>query len=1088
MNIDLSSSYPQIDVTMATQKDCLEVFLSQICGDCKTLRPIMLNTLLALATESDWALSTILEVDYIKPLEEYCSKTQPCDVPIALPKLLSLLGKTSEGELDRICGSSIPSSFIEWVDSISNHNMLIEIGNCLLMWTSSLPSYSTFLAHHKTKFLTLFDHCRKPASSLPNSAILAHLFFSPQLEVSNMALRIISDRCRRDFGPIFFLQKHQVPSSSTDSSSKLVPFTDRLCGRLAEHVSEMKSLFAESSPFNASLSALSTTLHEESPPLTVDTVLLFLYDGIYLLKTMFITTNNSCILLKSTIIACLDLLEQQKNESNCPPADRTGRLITLLHFSWNCFADKLCALNKSLHPIVESTFSEVPQLCSLLERTCCHTSRTKLSHLRMIINVGASLPHLISRILKENLVERVMNASKPITIPTSHGDFHLRLVWAINNLILDPRNITKDKEEQKIIRKLQFERGLKPAKQSLLFILLREAFILTPFSSDMDVTTQISNLLSQTLVLERDLFEYGEIVETGREEWEVGWLMEKTKGYDLEKRLKMIREEDVRMKKDEKSRLKKRVERQREAGHEDAMEGLLTRSDLRFRTEINCLKVFLSQICGDCETLRPIMLNTLLALVTESDWALSTILDSSIPNLAILAQLCFSMQLEVSKVALTTLSKRGKSESKTRSFLRTLTVPSGSTDSSSELVPFAGRLCGRLAEHVSQLKSLIAESSPSDGTISAPSVTLPDESPFLNRNTVLEMLCEGVSLLYSILIDTDDPYNDIPIDCDHASLLKSIIITCLDLIEQQKTESNCQPPSRTELLITLLDSSWNCTAYSLNRFRPSLQQVVESAFSDVPQLCSLLERTCRHSSPTQTSHLVMIINISAVLPRFFPHMLEENLAQRVIDESKLMTVPTEHGHFHRYLTWAISYLLKDLKQVTKDKEELTKIQKFQFERVLKPAKPYLQFILQREEFIQTDDSFNRSMSTVGSNLIINTLELERDLFESGEIVETGREEWVVRWLVEKTEENELGSHLLCTRTDDLRMRKNEKERWKRSVKRQREAGHEDALEGWLKRRTNDTLSSIAEYIKRASEESGMNHRIWRGWRYNGYLM
>ncbi|KAK2947081.1 hypothetical protein BLNAU_18004 [Blattamonas nauphoetae] len=73
---------PQIDIAKVNQTNSVEAILRQICGDCKPLRPAVLNSLLVLASESDWALSTIRDVEYIKPLEEYCSKTQPCDVPV----------------------------------------------------------------------------------------------------------------------------------------------------------------------------------------------------------------------------------------------------------------------------------------------------------------------------------------------------------------------------------------------------------------------------------------------------------------------------------------------------------------------------------------------------------------------------------------------------------------------------------------------------------------------------------------------------------------------------------------------------------------------------------------------------------------------------------------------------------------------------------------------------------------------------------------------------------------------------------------------------------------------------------------------
>ncbi|KAK2942444.1 hypothetical protein BLNAU_22634 [Blattamonas nauphoetae] len=268
------------------------------------------------------------------------------------------------------------------------------------------------------------------------------------------------------------------------------------------------------------------------------------------------------------------------------------------------------------------------------------------------------------------------------------------------------------------------------------------------------------------------------------------------------------------------------------------------------------------------------------------------------------------------------------SDSETHTFLRTLKVHSGSTDSSSELVPFAGRLCGRLAEHVSQMKSLFTESSPSDGTISAISATLPVESPLLTGTTVFEVLCDGFSILSLLLIETDATYEDILIKCDFVPLLKSTIVACLDLLDQPKSESNCQPVIRTDLLIKTLDYSWNCSAHSLTDSHKSLHPVVESTFSDVPQLCSLLERTCCFSSPTHFCHLRMIISLTCNLRHFVPLVLEENLVERVMDASKPMTVSTKHGPFHLRLIWVVLNVIGNPTDITADKEGFPCTQSF----------------------------------------------------------------------------------------------------------------------------------------------------------------
>ncbi|KAK2956948.1 hypothetical protein BLNAU_8023 [Blattamonas nauphoetae] len=489
MLVDKTPIRPGIDAKKAKQTNLVEALLTQICGKSKPLRPKMLKDLLVLATESNWALSAILEVDYIKPLEAYCEKTQPCEVPIAFPKLLSLIAKTSEDELNRICESSIPSILLKCVLSTKSTIVRTAIGDCLLMMISTHRSCSTIIAHHKTEILAFLGRCESRELSGPLLTILAHLCFSPQLDVSMLALKALSTRCKSDSQTYSFLRTLGVPSGSTDSSSELVPFARRLCSTLAEHVSEMKSLFAESSASGGTISALSPTLPSESPLLNGNADLEVLCQGFSLLQLLLSTRDNTfhkilidfnfVPLLKSTTIACLDLLDRQESESSYEPSDRTDLLIKVLNDSWDCTADSLCSSHKSLHPMLETTFSDVPQLCSLLERTSCHSSPTHNSHLRMIINFASSQHHLIPRLLEENLVERGIHTTKPMTVPTTHGEFHLDLIWTIVNLIWDPSDITQNQEDKKRIRMLQFERVLKPAKQYLQFILQREEFIPT---------------------------------------------------------------------------------------------------------------------------------------------------------------------------------------------------------------------------------------------------------------------------------------------------------------------------------------------------------------------------------------------------------------------------------------------------------------------------------------------------------------------------------------------------------------------------------------------------------------------------------
>ncbi|KAK2943825.1 hypothetical protein BLNAU_21263 [Blattamonas nauphoetae] len=240
------------------------MIISQICGDSEQLRPLMLKSLFVLVSESDWALSTILDVEYIKPLEQYCAKTQPRHVPIALPKLLSLIGKTSTGELDRICASSLPSFLLEWLIANWNDKMHTEFGNCLILLTSTLRSSYTFLANHNTKLLDFVEDFKTQEFSPPLLTMLARMCFSPHFTISNESLKVLNSQSRSDPATRSFLQTLEVPCGSTDSSSELVPFAGRLCTTLAEQVAQLQSLFTKASQSDPTSTALSATPPEES--------------------------------------------------------------------------------------------------------------------------------------------------------------------------------------------------------------------------------------------------------------------------------------------------------------------------------------------------------------------------------------------------------------------------------------------------------------------------------------------------------------------------------------------------------------------------------------------------------------------------------------------------------------------------------------------------------------------------------------------------------------------------------------------------------------------------------------------------------
>ncbi|KAK2943689.1 hypothetical protein BLNAU_21392 [Blattamonas nauphoetae] len=554
-------------------------------------------------TESDWALSTIPDVDYIKPLEEYCEKVKPCDVPIAFPKLLSLIGKSSEDELDRICGSSIPSFFLSWMGSISNETVHNELGDCLVLLTSTLRSSQTFVARHKSELLAFIDHSKNKQSSIPHLTILAQLCFFPHFKVSKMALKELREAIKSDDEILCFIRTLKIPSGSTARSSRLDWFAGRLCSSLAEHVSEMNSLFAESSPPDATTSALSITSHVESPHLVRKAVVNLLCHEFSLLDTLLVGNANDTyvigknafdtILLDSdcvprldaTIITCLDLLEQQNTESNSLPQDQTGLLITVLNWSWHCVSNCLCGYKSLLHGSVDYVFSDVSRLCSLLERTCRQLSPTRNSHLEMIVRIYFRLPRLFRYMLEFRLIERVIDASNSFKVPTTNSDFHTHLLSAIVSLLSSPIPVTEDQEERRRIQKEQFECVFTPAKRYLQFIALREEFV-PRGTTFIGLSVLMNDLYEWTSQLEHTQSKPGKPAETGREKWEVGWLVENTDETFFHERLKLIRKTDEEMKQHQKERWRKRVERQREAGHEDAMEGWMTRRDNETPSEI----------------------------------------------------------------------------------------------------------------------------------------------------------------------------------------------------------------------------------------------------------------------------------------------------------------------------------------------------------------------------------------------------------------------------------------------------------------------------------------------------------------------
>ncbi|KAK2944394.1 hypothetical protein BLNAU_20696 [Blattamonas nauphoetae] len=407
------------------------MIIRRISGDCISLRPVMLNALLVLVKEDDWNRSAIRGMNYLQAVERYCEMTSGDAVPRTLPELLCVLGRSSEDELDRICQSTIPSFLLESMLVTKNTTMITEIGYCLLLMTSTLRSSSTFLAHHKPKYVAFVGHCARTLpmcryvtieyklDSFPHLPILSHLCFSPHPQISALPLNVLF-RSSDVYETREFLQKLNVPSVSTEWWSKSVPFAEQLCGKLAEHVSQMKSHFTESAPDDPTISSLSPTLPEESPLLFRNAVLEMLCEGF----SLILLDNNLAPLLKSTIIACLDLLDFTNTEPNGAPPGQTDLLVKIIDWSWKSTTKCLYTVYKEPQQVFANTFSDVSELCSLLVRTCRHSLPACPAHLEMIDIIRSELPDMFPRLLEEDLVHRVINASQPTTFPDQAGLVH----------------------------------------------------------------------------------------------------------------------------------------------------------------------------------------------------------------------------------------------------------------------------------------------------------------------------------------------------------------------------------------------------------------------------------------------------------------------------------------------------------------------------------------------------------------------------------------------------------------------------------------------------------------------------------------
>ncbi|KAK2963831.1 hypothetical protein BLNAU_1400 [Blattamonas nauphoetae] len=277
-------------------------------------------------------------------------------------------------------------------------------------------------------------------------------------------------------------------------------------------------------------------------------------------------------LVKAAIPTCLEL---HSHVANTPANQQEGLNATInsaLTMSWKIITRSLDTSMYVLHPAVESAFSNGSDMFSLIERTSQQLNMNLLMSLLSLTNERLSSLRTVSIFLKETMIERVLTRVQPTTVPLADRTFHNHIVSLISDMTSDTVPFSWRSEARPSEPLLHFNRVVVPAKRYLMFVSQRDEYVNDP--SDAFVR-QLNQILKYIILLEKELYYKGMIVETGREEWEVGWLVEMTNKEGLGERLHSM-EEDEEMRMYGKKRWKKRAERLRQAGLDDALEARLT--------------------------------------------------------------------------------------------------------------------------------------------------------------------------------------------------------------------------------------------------------------------------------------------------------------------------------------------------------------------------------------------------------------------------------------------------------------------------------------------------------------------------------
>ncbi|KAK2948677.1 hypothetical protein BLNAU_16418 [Blattamonas nauphoetae] len=683
-----------------------KILINLACDEAPSLKISLMDVLFVVASETEHGLDFVLQHAPVLFLAQLCEQMPLSSCPLSLPKLLLLIGMSSEDRNLRICESSLPSSLL--MQFVTSRNVLVRlsIGKFLQMMTSTASSSSVFLSRHEAAFRATLEEIEKSHLSPFFLESLTAIMFSPNDTIMRLVCQSLS-RHANNQEAASMLAYHRLIFSPSDPAVKTVTFIERLRGALTDHLEQLKSLFTSASIQHQSLekstfttigniwefvvselhfldhasnlkhlakseitqmmvsiinvgldliksspiptpttspleessivsihdlwsfvnnrisfcnnlhllrddhsvelfvSAIDAVLHKtnelvhttatlSSAAVTslhhtleiVSSGMKILFERIQTLSFYFdkdLITLKVFPLVKTAITTCLELPSHLTHVPTDQKDALNATINSVLTMSWKIITYSLNQRVKSFNPAIESLFAEGPDLFTLVEqiiRFCdARIISLRTTHLLMdllsLTNKKPSETRAIFIFLNENMIERVLERVRPTTVPLADRDFHSRILSLIWNMTRGTYPDFWKNEEYPFEPLLQFNRVVVPSQRYLLFVFQRDDYLAAPNSP---FVGQINRILEHIMRLAIELSKEGKDVETGRELWEVGWLVESTNETILCNRLHFFRQYDELLKERPKTRWKQRAERLRQVGAEDVLEALLPRT------------------------------------------------------------------------------------------------------------------------------------------------------------------------------------------------------------------------------------------------------------------------------------------------------------------------------------------------------------------------------------------------------------------------------------------------------------------------------------------------------------------------------